>query len=176
MVITLKMSHIKVTKSGLFINTTKNVQKTKNIGMSHLNRMPRNRVVVWNFWTFFVAYSRCTVTVNRKANAYLEHRTAVRGALFDFGIVFGAFSEHRLVVVDVGYEHHHDRGTRVYGGRAVRAARAVVHRGDVQLVLVPLQWYRFRVQTDHAGDFFDHELAGRGAAPDESESENALAG
>lgn len=60
----------------------------------------------------------------------------------------------------------------MYGCRTVYATGAVVHRGNVQLVLVPFKRYGLRVQTDHAGDLFDDKLSGRRATTDEPESEN----
>lgn len=69
---------------------------------------------------------------------YLNNRAAVRRALLHFRDITRTILEDRLIVVHVGYENHDNRGAGVNGFIAIRTARAVVQRGDVQLVFVPI--------------------------------------
>lgn len=81
---------------------------------------------------------------------YLDDLRAGWGALFHLGRVGGAVVEEGLVVVDVGDEHHHQGGAGVRGERPLLAARAVVPRRHVQLVLVLVQLDVAADQPDHA--------------------------
>ena len=75
---------------------------------------------------------------------HLDNGAAVGRPLLNLGRVGPAVLENRLVVVHVRDEDDHHGGGGVdclgVGGLPVlHAALAVVHGGDVELVLVPLQ-------------------------------------
>jgi len=85
----------------------------------------------------------------------LDHRTPIGRSLLNLRRIGAAVLKDRLVVVHVGDEDDDDGGGGVdglgVGGLAVlHAALAVVHGGDVELVLVALQVDVGADQPDHA--------------------------
>lgn len=100
---------------------------------------------------------------------HLDDGAAIWRTFLHLRVIHPAVLENWFIIVHVGYEHHDNRGAGVNGAVAVRAARAVVQGGDVQLVFVAIQRDLLAVETDHTGDLLDHELPGRGVAADEAE-------
>lgn len=102
---------------------------------------------------------------------HFDHRAAVRRALLHLRVIRSAVLEHRLVVIDVGDEHHDDGGRCVYRGFAVDTTRAVIQRCHIQLVLIAIQRDAFAVQPDYAGNLLNHKLSAIRAAADKAESD-----
>ena len=69
-----------------------------------------------------------------RKGTHLDDRTSVWRPLLHFGGVRAAVLKHRLVVVDVSNEDHHDGGARVQGLVAVHAARAIINGSHVQFI------------------------------------------
>ncbi len=76
---------------------------------------------------------------------YLDHRAPIGRPLLNLRRIGAAVLKNRLVVVHIGDEDDDDGGGGVdglgVGGwlAVLHAALAVVHGGDVELILVPLQ-------------------------------------
>ena len=105
---------------------------------------------------------------------HLDHRTSVWCTFLNLGSIRCTILEHRLVVIDVGYEDdNHSSGSMdvvwINRSSGVDAALAIVHRGHVQLVLVPVQVDLAIDESDHAGVRLNSEQAGSCSAANKSE-------